>query len=226
MPRMLPDGRRLGAHLPLGGGMVKAVDRAARDRGQRAPDLRRQPDRLAPPRRAADRGGRVPGPARRARHRAGRHPRVVPRQPGRPGGGPLRAVRRGPRQRPARGARASRRGSSTSMSARTAAPGSPPGSRASRTASRLVLAEVDDGPCGGHARPRELAGQRVRARDERRRAGRHRRRGRRPGRRRASASGSASTRRTPGPPGSTSADPDAIDAFLADSTPGSGSSGW
>ncbi len=29
MPRMLPDGRRLGAHLPLGGGMVKAVDRAA-----------------------------------------------------------------------------------------------------------------------------------------------------------------------------------------------------
>jgi deoxyribonuclease-4 len=25
---MLPDGRRLGAHLPLGGGMVKAVDRA------------------------------------------------------------------------------------------------------------------------------------------------------------------------------------------------------
>ncbi len=28
MRRMLPDGRRLGAHLPLGGGMVKAVDRA------------------------------------------------------------------------------------------------------------------------------------------------------------------------------------------------------
>jgi deoxyribonuclease-4 len=28
MPRMLPDGRRLGAHLPLGTGMVKAVDRA------------------------------------------------------------------------------------------------------------------------------------------------------------------------------------------------------
>ena len=28
MPRMLPDGRRLGAHLPLGAGMVKAVDRA------------------------------------------------------------------------------------------------------------------------------------------------------------------------------------------------------
>ena len=28
MPRMLPDGRRLGAHLPLGRGMVKAVDRA------------------------------------------------------------------------------------------------------------------------------------------------------------------------------------------------------
>ncbi|MGH2465700.1 MAG: deoxyribonuclease IV, partial [Candidatus Limnocylindrales bacterium] len=25
---MLPDGRRLGAHLPLGGGMVAAVDRA------------------------------------------------------------------------------------------------------------------------------------------------------------------------------------------------------
>ena len=28
MPRMLPDGRRLGAHLPLGHGMLKAVDRA------------------------------------------------------------------------------------------------------------------------------------------------------------------------------------------------------
>jgi deoxyribonuclease IV len=28
MPRMLPDGRRLGAHLPLGRGMVKTVDRA------------------------------------------------------------------------------------------------------------------------------------------------------------------------------------------------------
>lgn len=28
MPRMLPDGRRLGAHLPLGAGMVRAVDRA------------------------------------------------------------------------------------------------------------------------------------------------------------------------------------------------------
>jgi deoxyribonuclease IV len=28
MPSMLPDGRRLGAHLPLGLGMVKAVDRA------------------------------------------------------------------------------------------------------------------------------------------------------------------------------------------------------
>jgi deoxyribonuclease-4 len=29
MARMLPDGRRLGAHLPLGDGMVKAADRAA-----------------------------------------------------------------------------------------------------------------------------------------------------------------------------------------------------
>lgn len=28
MPRMLPDGRRLGAHLPLASGMVKAVERA------------------------------------------------------------------------------------------------------------------------------------------------------------------------------------------------------
>jgi deoxyribonuclease-4 len=28
MPRMLPDGRRLGAHLPLGRGMVRAVERA------------------------------------------------------------------------------------------------------------------------------------------------------------------------------------------------------
>src|SRR5437899_9631015 len=29
MARMLPDGRRLGAHLPVGDGMVKAADRAA-----------------------------------------------------------------------------------------------------------------------------------------------------------------------------------------------------
>ena len=29
MARMLPDGRRLGAHLALGAGMVKAADRAA-----------------------------------------------------------------------------------------------------------------------------------------------------------------------------------------------------
>src|SRR5262245_52045437 len=35
MPRMLPDGRRLGAHLPLGHGMVRAVDRA-RDIGATA----------------------------------------------------------------------------------------------------------------------------------------------------------------------------------------------
>ena len=48
MPRMLPDGRRLGAHLPLGDGMVKAVDRAHEIGAERAPDLRRQPDRVAP----------------------------------------------------------------------------------------------------------------------------------------------------------------------------------
>ncbi len=29
MPAMLPDGRRIGAHMPLAGGMVKAVERAA-----------------------------------------------------------------------------------------------------------------------------------------------------------------------------------------------------
>ena len=52
---MLPDGRRLGAHLPLGGGMVKAVDRAHEIGAARHPDLRRQPDGVATARRAAGR---------------------------------------------------------------------------------------------------------------------------------------------------------------------------
>ena len=63
MPRMLPDGRRLGAHLPLGNGMVKAVDRAHEIGAERDPGLRRQPDRVAPPTAAAGRAAGVPRPA-------------------------------------------------------------------------------------------------------------------------------------------------------------------
>ena len=76
----------------------------------------------------------------------------------------------------------------------------PPG----RRRSARVLAEVDDAPDAAHARARELGRQRVRARDERRRAGRHRRGDRRARASPASGSGSASTPPTPGAPASTS----------------------
>ena len=77
----VPDGRRLGAHLPLGQGDGRAIERAARDRGERHPGLQRQSDGVAPARWAAKELRGVPAPARRAGHRAARDPRLVPRQP-------------------------------------------------------------------------------------------------------------------------------------------------
>ena len=80
---MLSDGRRLGCALcPLGAGMVRAVERAHRDRGRRPADLQRQPHRVASPR----------APSARARRRSARgsttlgiaparHPRLVSREP-------------------------------------------------------------------------------------------------------------------------------------------------
>ena len=94
MPRMLPDGRRLGAHLPLGRGMVKAVDRAHEIGADALQVFADNP--TAWRRRAAPPAERPAFRTRldRARHPAGRHPRLVPRQPGRPRGGLLRAVGR------------------------------------------------------------------------------------------------------------------------------------
>ena len=46
---MLATGRRLGAHLPLGHGMVKAADRAVEIGAAGRPGVHRQPDRVAPP---------------------------------------------------------------------------------------------------------------------------------------------------------------------------------
>ena len=109
MATMLPDGRRLGAHLPLGTGMVKRGRAGDGDRGERDPDLRRQPDRLAAPRGTAARAGGLPRSAPRARHPTGRDPRRLPGQPGRARRRLLRAVGRGAGQRAARRAAASRR---------------------------------------------------------------------------------------------------------------------
>ena len=72
-----------------------------RDRRQRAPGLRRQPDRVAPSPAAAGGAAGVPDPPDELRHRAGRGPCLVPRQPRRGRGGLLRSLRGGPRQRPA-----------------------------------------------------------------------------------------------------------------------------
>ena len=146
MPRMLPDGRRLGAHLPLGAGMVKAVDRAHEIGADALQIFADNPTawrrRAEPPSRAA--GLReLPD---RARHRADRHPRLVPGQPGRARGGLLRALGRAARQRAASGARVPAAASSTSTSDRIAAPASRPGRAAWPTGSPSTLAEVDDGP--------------------------------------------------------------------------------
>ena len=127
MPRMLPDGRRLGAHLPLGAGMVKAVERAHEIGADAIQIFADNPTawrrRAAPP---------TELPAFRERLAAydigpvAIHA-VVPRQPGRARAGLLRALRGDPRQRAADGARASGRASSTSTSGRIVAPASTAG---------------------------------------------------------------------------------------------------
>ena len=188
-----------------------------RDRRRGAPGLRRQPDGLAPTRRAAARAGRpsaigcvehdiapvaihalVPGQPGRAR-------RDVLRPLGRVLAHELRAApgfRRPVRQRPHRLAPRHRRRGRHRAAGRGRRP--------------RPSAEVDDGPRRDDARARELGRQRLRPRHDVDGAGRRSpRRSQRAGSR-PSGSGSASTRRMPGAPGSTSPTPTAIDAFLAD----------
>ena len=96
---MLPDGRRLGAHLPLGAGMVRQWI-ARREIGANAlqifgdnPTAWRR--RAEPPREQPAFRERL----RELRHPAGRDPRRLPRQPGRARRRLLRALRRGADQR-------------------------------------------------------------------------------------------------------------------------------
>ena len=199
---MLADGRRIGAHLPLGAGMVRAADRAAEigaaaiqvftdnpTAWRRRPTL---PDEL---------------PAFRERLaardiRPDRDPCPVSRQPRRAGAGvPRRSPSRCWPTSCASRQRAARR-SSTSTSGPIAAPASSAGiARLGRRASRRVLDEVGTATARASSLVLEN-GVRRRLRDghPRSRAGRDRRRA---GRARASArsgSASASTPRTCGAP--------------------------
>ncbi len=146
MPRMLPDGRRLGAHLPLGGGMVKAVERAHEIGAQALQIFADNPTawrrRAEPPTEAA---------AFRARLDALDIAPVAIHAP-------YLVNLAGPEddvfgrsvavlsERTARWRPGSAGGTSTSTSARTAGPGWPPGSERLADGLRLVLDEVDDGP--------------------------------------------------------------------------------
>ena len=225
MPRMLPDGRRLGAHLPLGDGMVKAVERA-HEIGAGAlqvfvdnPTAWRR--RQEPPGGAAG----VPDPPDRARHRAGRRPRLVPGQPGRDRGGLLRPLRGGPRQRPACGAGLRR---SVRQRPRRVAPRVPawrPARSAWPMASRSPWPRSTTGPTRrwSCSRTRPAAGSGWASTSP------SWRRSPRPPRLaacRRGGSGSASTRRMRGPPGSTSPSPPRSMRSWPTSTIGSGSTGW
>ena len=181
MPRMLPDGRRLGAHLPLGNGMVKAVDRA-HEIGAGA--LQVFVDNPTAWRRRQDPPAELPAfreRLTRARDRTGRRPRLLPGQPGRDRGGLLRPFRDGPRQRPARGAGLRR---SVRQRPRRLAPRVRCGGRhgAAGRRPRACAGRGRRRARRGDGRARELARQRVRAGRRRRRAGgdRRGRRGSRP----------------------------------------------
>ena len=181
MPRMLPDGRRLGAHLPLGDGMVKAVDRA-REIGASAlqifadnPTAWRR--RAEPPDRAAGvpRAARASSTSSRSRSTpsylvnlagpeptssSGRSSVLAHELRPAPGfGAPLR-------QRPHRVARgAGVDGRDRAARRRACAAGAAPTADARRR------------PDAGDARPRELGRRRVRASARRRRSSAGHRRG-------------------------------------------------
>ena len=114
---------------PLGGGHGQGGRAGARDRRRRDPGLRRQPDRLAPPARAAARAAAPSASDWPARDiGAGRDPRPVPGQPGRAGRRVLRALGRASSPTSCGPRRGSAPGSSTSTSGRTAGPASRPAS--------------------------------------------------------------------------------------------------
>ena len=208
---MLPNGRRLGAHLPLGHGMVKAADRAA-EIGASALQVfsdnptswRRRPDPAA-------RAAGLPRAPRRARDRAARDPRAVPGQPRRSGPGAAPALRGVPRQRAARGAGVRgalpQRPRRVAPRARARRPGSTGSPTASARPSSCVGADAPDVRLVLENGVR----RRVRARLARRGARGDRRR---PWRRPASTargSASASTRRTCGAPATRSTRPAGVD---------------
>ena len=207
MAPMLPDGRRLGAHLPLATGMVKAVERAHeigatalqvfgdnptawRRRAEPPTELPAFRERLA----ALDIGP-VAIHASYLINLAGPEPDFLERSVG--------LLTHELQAAPGFEARfvnvhiGSHRGAGRSRRAR----------RASADAVARVLAEVDDTPEAARARARELGGRRLRPRDERRRARGHRRGDRRARRRRSGGSASASTPPTPGAPAIDLSDP-------------------
>ena len=167
---MLPDGRRLGAHLPLAPGMLKALDRAEaigasaiqvfadnptawRRRSEPSPQLEAFRSR-----------------ATAARHPADLDPRLVPREPARTRCRDVRAVRRHAGRGARRAPRRSVRASSTSTSDRIEGPASRSGSDRlvdgieavfARSPFDAVVTERVD------ARARELRGRWRRPRDDR-----------------------------------------------------------
>ena len=205
MQPMLPDGRRLGAHLPLATGMVKAVDRAHEIGASAMQIFTDNP--TAWKRRAEP-------PAELAAFRdacasydiaAGRDPCLLPRQPGRTGRGVVRALDRHARRRAARrpvvrGAlrqRPHRLAPRLGVAAASTARGRHRERRRRERRIRRAASGRRRRPTrpattadAGHARPRELGRQRLAASgtsvDG---AGRHRRRRRRPRHRRATGSG-------------------------------------
>ncbi len=209
---VLPDGRRLGLHLPLASGMVKAADRAG---AIGATAVQVFADNPTAWKRRADPTGRAPRlprstPRRWTSRRSPSTPRTSSTWPA-----STRTSPSAPRccsrtscgVAPTFGARFVNVhiGSHRDTSVRA-------GTRRLAEAVGRILGEVDDGPDAATARPRELGGQRLRVRDQRGRARRHRRGHRGSRRARAAGRASASTRPTPGAPGSTSASAEAVDA--------------
>ena len=227
MPPMLPDGRRLGAHLPLATGMVKAVERAQEIGASAMQIFTDNPTawkrRAEPPRELAAFRRRLREPDVRP---VSIHASYLVNLAGSNEESFERSI--GMLANELRQAPASARGSSTSTSARTSAAASRRASNGWPRASRTDVDAPRSGRSDAERRRPSLAGGRsrhARARELGRRAaaasgpsieelaaiadGLAARASA------ASESGSASTRRTPGVPASTWATPSAIDAFLA-----------